>query len=153
MFKSEDTFQNPLDKNKFVFVSRVDNQPKATEYIGVYDATKDTDYSSTGNVNLDPSKTFTYVYQEDLPNTGADAMIFHPAGMDGNKLVLWETNYDNSPGPCFNTWLDDKGKGATDLTYIDTTATKPVRKPYTVSATQIASATKEMQQCEKDMGL
>jgi|GEM_PF-6443714 len=154
-FKTEDTFQAG-DLNKFVFVTRTENRPEATESVGIYDVTKDQTYHSGGDVTLDAATTVNYIYTENLANTDDKAMTFHALGMDGSKLIIWETGVDNSPGPCANIWIDDSGTkvvGSNELTYIDINDAKPTRKAYVVPQTKVDEAIKEQQKCEKDMNL
>lgn len=135
---TRDVFRDPSDKNKFVFITNNVGGGVNNAYVGVYDFSKDKDYNKNGAVNFSAGVTYTYVYNETL---SAD-LLLHGIGMDGSKLVLWETGVDNSPGPCFNSWQ------AGNLTYIDVSATKPVRKPYVVPQEKKVEVQKEVAACE-----
>ena len=77
------------------------------------------------------------IYQEDAGSLKGTVAI------DGNKLVLLEDGTDNSPGPCWNPWVD----AAESMMYLDiTTPTK--LNTYKVSATQIAIGKSDAEDCK-----
>ena len=135
---TKEVFRNPLNKNQFVFVTKNVGGGINNTYVGVYDFTKDKDYKKNNDVNLSASNTYSYIYNEKF----SEQEVMYAVGMDGSKLILWETSTDNSPGPCFNTLLEK------NLTSIDITAVKPIRKQYVVPPAKITEAQKEVAACE-----
>ena len=105
--------------------------------VGRYDGNTDTDRREDEGINLYPGETFDYVFEEEL---SADRRI-HIVGLDENRLVLWETGIDNSPGPCFDPWL------AEGLTYLDLDKEPLIRKPYQASQSILDEVQSEVDQC------
>lgn len=134
-----DINKNPSNPDQFIFLRSTVNQGIANIDVGIYDLKKDSNYQKTGHINFIDNSTF--IYREKL----AKDMVMYDAGMDDSKLVLWETGMDNSPGPCFNTWQGD------NLTFIDITDAKPVRKPYQISAEKKQESEKMEAECTKDI--
>ncbi len=132
-------YKNPSNPEQFIFLRDTINQGIADVDVGIYDLKKDSNYQKTGHPDV--ANNNTSIYREKL----AKDMVLYDAGMDGSKFVLWETGMDNSPGPCFNTWQGD------NLTFIDINDTKPVRKPYQISAEKKQESEKMQAECEKDM--
>lgn len=145
MWDVDQVYKNPLNPDQIIFLRGGDY--KNTEFqVGIYDVKKDTNYKKTGNFD---STTIDFIYHETVKKDPKEQVqnVIYGAGMDGSKLVLWETFIDNSPGPCFNNWQAD------NLTYIDIKDAKPVRKPYTISEEKKKEAEKEVADCQKDMGV
>lgn len=137
---SDYIYRHPLDKNKFVFII----EDSGGEHISLYDLRKDINYQKTGSFNIPEGLIPVYTEKHSRPNDGTDIEL-RGVGMDGSKLVIWETGVDNSPGPCFNPWL------ANDLTYIDVDVPTSARKPYTVPESKMREVEKEVEECGKMM--
>ncbi len=137
---SDSIYRHPLDKNKFIFII----EDATGEHISLYDLRKDINYQKNGSFNIPEGLTPVYTEKHSRPNDGTDIEL-RGVGMDGSKLVIWETGVDNSPGPCFNPWQAD------DLTYIDVDVPSSARNSYTVPESKMKEVEKEVAECEKMM--
>lgn len=124
------------DSDTFVLVRKLPDGPNSVLNVDIYDQFKDLEYSSTGNVSLDLN-SISYLYREEM---SADIRL-DVVGLDGSRLVLWETGADNSPGPCFDSWL------AEGLTYLDLNEESPTRKPYQAPQSMLDEVRIEVDRC------
>jgi len=124
------------DSDTFVLVRVSPDGPNSIFTVDAYDQAKDLEYSNTGNVSLDLSSV-SYLYREEM---SADSRL-DVVGLDGSRLVLWETGADNSPGPCFDPWL------AEGLNYLDLNEESPTRKPYQAPQSILNEAQIEFSNC------
>ncbi|MFH2062700.1 MAG: hypothetical protein ABIJ46_00930 [bacterium] len=123
----------------FAYTSREGGQDMFR--VGRYDAAEDVGLAEGGRVMLSPGETFDYIYEEAL----ADGQRIEVVGLDLDRLILWETGADNSPGPCFSPW------SAEGLTYIGLNDLTPVRSDYLVSNTKLEEVRAESERCLREL--
>lgn len=112
-----ESFRDPLDKNKFYFVTYMDG-PYG---IWVYDLTKDKPFQEKGTVGM-VSEGYTLLFSQTL----AKFREFKGVGIIENKFVFAETSPDFSLGPCASSW------SYPNLQYIDLGVSEPIRKSFTL---------------------
>lgn len=150
MEKYAEVFQLSTDKNKFVIVNSDNKEPVLTETVAVYDVTKDSMFQRQGEISPSVLTAADVVYEEKIPSDPKkwqQNKRLYVAGMDGSKVVFLEMNAETSGGVCASMWLDENNKSSKDLSSVDISESKPVRKPYTAPQSRIDSEIIWQQKC------
>jgi len=83
-------------------------------------------YDNTNGVLVDLTDNNKVLYTNpDLPDT-----VLHIQGMEGDKIIVWETGMDNSPGPCYTVWTENDQKN--NIKLLDLKNLVPGLQPYKV---------------------
>jgi len=112
-----ESFRDPLDKNKFYFVTYMDG-PYG---IWVYDLTKDKTFQENGNISM-TQEGYTLLFNQKL----AKFRELKGVGVVENKFVFAETSPDFSLSACASSW------SYPNLQYIDLGVSAPTRKQFTL---------------------
>jgi hypothetical protein len=80
-------------------------------------------------------------YYEDKSPTCMDTLNL--MGTQGSKLIIWLAPYNNSPGPCYTPWINDKFK------YLELSDIASGLHEYTVPVSKINEEKKAQVDCEK----
>ena len=67
-------------------------------------------------------------------------------GLEGDKLIIWETGYDNSPGPGgeYDVWFEEGA--AKGIQYLDLSTSDSELQPYTVPESKKQEAKKQLEE-------
>ena len=115
--------------------------------IGYYDVDKDNiTIDSDNNIHIDIADKTNWVYEKYIDKSDY-GIEFRIIGFDGNKLVFYTINSDDTPGPCANMWIRE---GDLKYEYIDITDDSSIPKIYKISDSQRKQYQKEQDQCIKD---
>jgi hypothetical protein len=145
---------------------------KITQYLGGEDTLSSTDilaepndpnivfFSAYVNLNTQSLSSITAIYAYNL-KTGELQKVyaqqfsgnnnyfnsFRLIGEEGSRLILWDTEMENSPGPCYDVWTADK----TQLEAVDLANVSAGAQPYTIPADFLAKQTAIDQKCRAAM--
>ncbi len=64
---------------------------------------------NTGEVKRKSDDSVLFINPKHTHELAADSIVWDIMGIKDNKLIVWETYYDNSPGPCWNPFVEEDG--------------------------------------------
>jgi len=95
--------------------------------------------------------TLTSIADDEVVYTNEDykTTVLYPQGVQGNKLIVWKTMVDNSPGPCFSIWTTVSEYK--NLFYIDLEAEDKNLERYLVPDFKVKEAEKWVEDCIEEI--
>jgi hypothetical protein len=137
------TFVNNLFPNRYYYSQSFSSD---SIRIGYYDITNDLKSIFENENSINIAEQSTWVYERNIPIKD-QGNVFRIVGFDNNKLVFYEINSDDTPGPCSNPWIRT---GSIKYEYLDITDNSSIPKPYKLSSIRREKYQKEEGQCIKD---
>jgi hypothetical protein len=114
-----------------------DNKSDYVASIMKYDARKD--------VGGNPYMASVTLYKQQVRN--GEIMRF-ATGVENNQIVFFVEDYENSPGPCFQTLL-----GGQKFMSIHTTGEGQTAAAYAPTTGEVSRAKADQMKCEKELGM
>jgi len=105
------------------------------------------EYDNTKGVLVDLTDNNKVLYT----NPNHPDSVLHIQGMEGDKLIVWETGSDNSPGPCYSVWTDDTVYGRVNIKYLDLKNTSAGLKLYTIPQYKIDLEETQHTKCDAEI--
>ncbi|MDF1497062.1 MAG: hypothetical protein P1P90_03295 [Patescibacteria group bacterium] len=62
---------------------------------------------ATGEIKRSSDDSVFFINPKHTHELAADSIVWYIQGIKDNQLIVWETGYDNSPGPCFNPFASE----------------------------------------------
>lgn len=74
---------------------------------------------TTGTIIRRSDNSAFFINPRHTGENTADSIVWHVQGIKDNKLIVWETGLDNSPGICFDPFAENEGSVAKTFFAID----------------------------------